>query len=238
MKRAIVIIGGYNSIWPFYLKMARLLEDSTGLQTIGVPLMPWHWWQAGRKEDGSHILNKVAETVAWARRKFSAKRFILVGHSAGGVIGRLYLYDEPVWGTAYAGVQHVDSLITLGSPHGTWQGVDTGWFLGDMANRKVPGAAYETVLYYPVVGRYIQGRQDGTHKEQRAFRLYRTIGGRGHVWGDGMVPVESAGLDQLQPLVLDGVAHSGKVGREWYGAAAGIIRRWWPDQISARLDRE
>jgi hypothetical protein len=153
------------------------------------------------------------------------------------VIGRLYLCDEPVWGTVYAGVQHVDSLITLGSPHGTWQRADAGWFLGDMANQKAPGAAYDTVRYHPVVGRYIQGRRDGTHKEQRAFHLYRTIGGQGDVWGDGMIPVESAGLDDVRPLVLDGVAHSGKVGRQWYGASAAIIRRWWLDLSSAGLDR-
>ena len=62
MAEAIVLIGGYNSIWPGYLKMARDLEDVThavsppGLQVIGVPLMPWHWWQARRTKDGTQIL--------------------------------------------------------------------------------------------------------------------------------------------------------------------------------------
>lgn len=230
MKTAIVIIGGYNSIWPFYLKMARILEDLTGLPVIGVPLMPWHWWSAGRDEDATPILVKLSETVAWARRKFAAERFILVGHSAGGVVGRLYLSDEPLWGRVYAGLDHVESLITLGSPHCTGQGAGTGWFLSELANQRVPGAAYERIRYHNVAGRYLRGNKEGTHKEQRAYRMYRMIGGQGAAWGDGMVPLQSAALDGVQTLVLDGVAHSGKVGRHWYGAAPDIVRRWWPAQ--------
>src|SRR5512136_2055524 len=123
MKEAIVLIGGYNSLWPGYLKMARDLEDVTravsppGLQVIGVPVMPWHWWEARRTKDGTQILQKLQETVTWARRRLQADRLVLVGHSAGGVLARLYLYEGTVWGHAYAGVEQVTTLITLGSPH-------------------------------------------------------------------------------------------------------------------------
>ena len=58
MKQAIIVVGGYNSLWPAYLKMARDLEDLTGLQAIGVPLWPWHWWAAGQAQDASNILQK------------------------------------------------------------------------------------------------------------------------------------------------------------------------------------
>ncbi len=228
MKPAIIIIGGYNSIWAAYLKMARDLEDITGLRAVGVPLITWHWWQARRTGDATHLLQKVEETVAWARRKFRAERFILVGHSAGGLLGRLYLHDGPVWGHTYAGVEHVIALITLGTPH--CSGRQVGWFLIDEANRLAPGAPYaDRIRYRTVIGRWLQGRREGSYAEQRAHRTYRFFGGRGDSWGDGVVPLESASLTGVDNLVLDDVAHSRKFYRNWYGSSAQIIRRWWPE---------
>lgn len=233
MKRAIIIIGGFNSVWPAYLAMARDLEDISGLRTIGVPLMLWHWWQAGRSEDATNLLQKLEETVVWARRKYQAERFILVGHSAGGVLARLYLCEEPVWGQAYAGVEHVTAIITLGSPHCGDRGADTGWFLTAEANRLVPDTPYaDRVQYRTIAGRYLQGRKEGSYRERRAFRAYLFMGAAGAVWGDGMVPLCCTGLAGVEPLVLDGVAHSAKIGRNWYGGSKQIIRRWWDDRGS------
>jgi pimeloyl-ACP methyl ester carboxylesterase len=228
MTQAIVIIGGYNSLWPTYVGMARHLEDLAGLPTIGVPLLPWHWWRAQRRQAAGDILDKLQQTVVWARRKFEAERFILVGHSAGGLIARLYLCDQPVWGRAYAGAGHVDALITLGSPHCGDRGIETKWFLSDEANLLAAGSPHAPqVRYRTVAGRALQGRQNGRSPERRAWRNYSYFSGHGDVWGDGTVPVESASLDGAEAVVLEGVVHSLKLGRNWYGDQ-GIIRRWWP----------
>jgi len=232
MSRALIIIGGYNSIWPVYLKLARDLEDLSGLRAVGVPLMPWDWWQANRAQDASNLLAKVAETVAWARRRFRAEQFILVGHSAGGLLGRLYLSDQPLGGQIYAGLEHVAALITLGSPHASARGEHSGWFLTDQANRLAPGAAYaECVRYLSVAGRFMRGRQDGSYRERRAFRAYQFFDGRGGVWGDGAVPVETASLEGAETIVLEGVAHSRKFGPHWYGGSKAVARRWWPPEV-------
>jgi pimeloyl-ACP methyl ester carboxylesterase len=231
MKEAIVLIGGHNSLWPVYLKTARDLEDVSGLPAIGVPLMPWDWWTARQASDASHLLRKLEETVVWARRKLLADRFILVGHSAGGVIARLYLSEQAVWGQVYAGVQHVTALITLGSPHCSDRGTATGWYLTDEANRLVPGTPYaDRVRYRAVAGQYLQGHQDGNYLEQRAFRTYRFFAGQGDLWGDGTVPVPSARLEGAETVVLEGIAHSRKFARDWYGGSAAVIRRWWPER--------
>lgn len=230
MKQAIIIVGGYNSFWPAYLKMARDLEDLGGVPAVGVPLAPWHWWTAGQAQDASTILHKVAETVDWARHKFQARQLILVGHSAGGVISRLYLSDQPVWGQVYAGVEHVTSIITLGSPHCSRNGTKTGWFLTEEANRRVPGAPYASrVRYLAVAGHLIRGREDGSYRERQAFHRYKFFAGQGNVWGDGIVPVQCAHLEECEGLVLEGVGHSKKTGPGWYGGSGAIIRRWWPD---------
>jgi pimeloyl-ACP methyl ester carboxylesterase len=232
MKEAIIIIGGYNSLWPTYLKTARDLEDVAGLQAIGVPLMPWDWWAARQAGNASNLLRKLEETVAWARRRFQAERFILVGHSAGGVLARLYLSEQEVWGRVYAGVQHVTALITLGSPHCSDRDTGTGWYPADEANRLAPGTPYaDRVRYRAVAGRYLQGRRDGSYKERRAFRTYSFFAGQGATWGDGLVPVSSARLDGAETVILERVAHSGKVARDWYGSSAAIVRRWWPEGL-------
>jgi pimeloyl-ACP methyl ester carboxylesterase len=229
MRESIIIIGGYNSLWTSYLKMARDLEDLTGLQAVGVPLMPWHWWAARRDEDATNILLKLDNTVTWSRQKFGADRFVLVGHSAGGLIARLYLLDQPLWGHVYGGVEHVRTVITLGSPHCSDTRAATGWFLTDEANRLVPGALYsERVCYRAVAGRLVQGNLLGDYRQRRAFRMYEFFDGQGEAWGDGVVPVSAAHLDGAEALVLDGVAHSEKYGRDWYGHSSQIIRRWWP----------
>ena len=228
MKQAIVVIGGYNSAWPQYLNMARHLEDVSGLEAVGVPLMPWHWWAANKKQEGGELLQKLEETVSWAQRRFGALRLTLVGHSAGGLLARLYLQEQPIWGHVYAGHEHVSRLITLGSPHCQDKGTTTDWFLTDMANTLAPGTPYADRIHYSaVMGRYLRGRGDGDRREQRAFRAYQFLGGEGAVWGDGIVPVAAGQLDGAETLILEGVAHSRKYDRNWYGGSRAVIRRWW-----------
>jgi pimeloyl-ACP methyl ester carboxylesterase len=229
MKQAIIVIGGYNSLWPIYLRMARDLERLAGLPAVGVPLMPWDWWAAHRAKDATVVLQKLEGTGAWARRRLQAERLILVGHSAGGVIGRLYLSEQPVWARVYNGVRYVDALITLGSPHCTARGDKTGWYLSDQANRLVPGAFYaDRMAYYAVVGRYTQGRLGGTLLQRRAYRSYAFFGAQSAAWGDGIVPLDCARLDGAEQVILDGVGHSRKTGPRWYGGSPAIVRRWWP----------
>ena len=237
MKQAIIIIGGYNALWTAYLGMARHLEDVSGLPAVGVPLAPWHWFKLNRTENGSHMLHKVRETVDWARRRLRAERFVLVGHSAGGLLGRLYLHDGPVWGERYAGVEHVDMLITLGSPHCPDKGTRTGWHLTDEANRLVPGVPYaDRVRYVTVIGRAVEAHPLGNHEQRRAFHGYQYFSPWNDAWGDGIIPLSSAQLDGAQTVVLDGVTHSRRYGRDWYGASREIVRRWWPKPPPGRDD--
>jgi pimeloyl-ACP methyl ester carboxylesterase len=231
MKQAIAIIGGYNSFWPSYLKMARELEAISGLPAVAVPLTPWHWWQAERAKSAANILQKLEGTLAWSQRQHGADRIILTGHSAGGLIARLFLCGQPVWGQVYQGGERVSRVITLGSPHCEDAGDSAGWFLIDTANRLAPGTAGgDGIDYCAVAGRSIQGSANGDWRERRAYRSYHFFIGRGEAWGDGAVPVDAAALTGAENLVLEGVDHSRKYGPNWYGATREVIRRWWPER--------
>jgi hypothetical protein len=106
----------------------------------------------------------------------------------------------------------------------------TNWFLVDAANRWVPGQPYAGLTHYLAVAGYsVQGKDNGKWRERRAYRLYRMIGeGRGDVWGDGVVPVDSQKLEGAETMVLHNVHHSLRVSRQWYGGSKEIIRQWWP----------
>jgi len=232
MKQAIIIIGGYNSIWTSYLKMARELQALSGLPTVAVPLLPWHWWRAERAKQASNVLERLDGTVAWAHRQHQAEDCILVGHSAGGLIARLYLSDRPVWNRIYRGVEHVSGIVTLGSPHCDAGGPDTGWFLTDEANQLAPGAPYfGRVQYHTVAGKSVLGDASGAWRERRAFRSYSFFGASGDTWGDGVVPLSCARLDGAESVILSGVAHSRKYGAAWYGSSKEIIQSWWPEGV-------
>mmetsp|Transcript_4041 Transcript_4041/g.6152 ORF Transcript_4041/g.6152 Transcript_4041/m.6152 type:complete len:397 (-) Transcript_4041:66-1256(-) len=50
-------------------------------------------------------------------------RIALIGHSAGGLVSRIYLSNRPyAAGRAYRGSEFIHSLVTLGTPHGNVQG--------------------------------------------------------------------------------------------------------------------
>lgn len=59
-----------------------------------------------------------ATTSHHNKKKKQKGRIALIGHSAGGWIGRIYLSNCNYGGKVYDGSKYVHSLVTLGTPHG------------------------------------------------------------------------------------------------------------------------
>ena len=170
------------------------------------------------------ILLRVEATVRDAqRRSGGAHPVTLVGHSSGGVLGRLFLSPEPFEGVRFAGLDVVRHLITLGSPHLNVRGAR----LRRWVDRTYPGAYFAPdVRYTAVGGRAVRGTREGTPRERAAHFLYRRLSGTGDEWGDGLVPLSSSRLDGARSLVVDGVAHAPLGGARWYGSP-DVIHEWW-----------
>ena len=154
-------------------------------------------------------------------------KLTLIGHSQGGVLARLYLRPEPFMGKRFSGVDQIDHLITLGSPHLNQGGIQRGGHMSRWINRQVPGSAFSPgVRYTSVAGKYIRGNSTGARMERFAYGIYNDICAEGESWGDGMIPVSSALLPGSQHIILNGVSHYSLLGEPWYGSQE-ILPLWW-----------
>src|SRR5512135_367669 len=102
-NQAIVILGGFLSNPSTYRKMSLSLGRPTGQPVWVVQVRMSEWLLLTSQAGWSYLLNKLSRTVHQAMQASKASRVVLIGHSAGGVLGRLYLSPEPFRGRKYAG---------------------------------------------------------------------------------------------------------------------------------------
>ena len=213
-----------------YRGLARALADISGSEVHVVPITPLDW-ALGRLRGYGQLVFEVASTVDKALLESESNRAVLVGHSAGGILARVYLGGEPPYGgRRYSGHRRVSHLITLGTPHI----VPSEGRLTPISevNELFPGALHAGIHYLCVAG----ARADGTSC-RRARRRYERFVDDGRVRGDGKVPVRSALLPGAESLVLDDLYHGRLYGGprgHWYGSDKETVERWWPEELRAR----
>lgn len=220
-------MGGFLSRAPLYRSFSCRLEALTGRRVYVVNTRFLDWAASITKPGWFLALNKLDITVKKAARECAGQKLTLIGHSQGGLLGRLYLSDEPFLGKNFGGRDYIDHLITLGSPHLNLGGIQRGGIMARWVQRHVPDAIFAPqVRYTSVAGKYIHGRPSGSLSERLAFKVYKDIGKDGDVWGDGIVPVSSALLPGSEQITLSGVSHHTVIGRPWYGSE-DVIKNWW-----------
>ena len=224
---AIVILGGFMSMSTVYGSIRSALVRLTGQPVYVVETRGIDWIPSLLPTGWLYILRKLDRTVRSAAKLATSGRVTLIGHSAGGVLGRLYLSPEPFLGQVFGGLEWVGRLITLGSPHYN----ERRWLHGGMMARwvedRVPGAHFTPqVQYCSVAGKLVRGDSQGSLRERQAYSFYKQIGGEGDAWGDSLVPVASALLAGSQQITLEGVGHFAGFGGPWYGTEEAIAA-WW-----------
>ena len=225
---AIVILGGFMSMSALYSNMRMALVQLTGQPVYVVETCSAEWLAGIVPAGWLHVLRRLDRTVRMAERQTASGRITLIGHSAGGVLGRLYLSPSRFLGQGHRGLASVGRLITLGSPHYNRRHWIHGGMMARWVNDRVPGACFAPdVQYCSVAGKMVRGERHGSLRERHAFRFYDQIGGTGKAWGDGLVPVASALLAGSQHIVLEGVGHFAFSGSCWYGSKESIAA-WWP----------
>jgi pimeloyl-ACP methyl ester carboxylesterase len=226
----IVVVGSTG--WPIgYRGLARALAGVSGSEVHVVPNTPFDW-ALGHLRGYGQLVFEVASTVDSALLESDADRAVLVAHSLGGILARIYAGgDPPYGGRRYSGHRRVSHLITLGTPHN----VPSGGDLAPIAevNELFPSTLHASIRYLCVAGAAV----DGSSYRSARRRYARFAGGDGRLKGDGKVPVGSALLPGAESIVLDDVHHGrlyGGLGGRWYGSGQETVGRWWPEELRVR----
>ena len=226
-RQPIVILGGFLSFPLLYCEMRDALMQYTGQSVSVVETQSVDWVLASLAPGWIRLLRKLDRTVREAAGRSETGKVTLIGHSAGGVLGRLYLSPRPFLGRSLPGWDTIDHLITLGSPHYSQRRWSHGGTMSRWIERRYPGAFFAPrVRYTSVAGKLMRGNRQGSLRERHVYAFYEDIAGDGETWGDGLIPVTSALLDGAQQIPLEGVSHFTGFGGPWYGTAE-VIPRWW-----------
>lgn len=223
-----VILPGYLAGADPYREMEQALRDR-GIPALTVPLRRSDWLPTLGGRSVVPILLKLDLTVRAVMKHYGSDRINLVGHSAGGWIARIYLGEQPYnvhrqdVGKTVLWKAHptVATLVTLGTPHVSQE----RWTKRnlDFVQTNYPGAFYPGVRYVCVAGRATQGQR--TWSGWFTYSSYELTCGQGDCWGDEITPIAAAHLEGAENITLEGVVHSPKVGKQWYGSPA-IVAHW------------
>lgn len=231
----ILIIGGFGSRYQAYDELRGLLAAASGRPVAVAPLTLLDWAGVVASDSYGALLDIVDRAVRQALGANSSRRLTIVGHSAGGVLARIYLGDQPYGPRrqVYNGFERVGALVTLGTPHSATRTGRLGG-LNQIAfvQGAYPGAYWRFIRYVSVAGKAILGNSGGEPAERGAYQAYALLTGDGAQWGDGVVPLASALLEGSRRVTMPGIRHDPRPGLPWYGANLATVRAWW-EQVEA-----
>jgi hypothetical protein len=238
---AVLVAGGFLTTPGWYRPLAAALRDRGAAAVVIAPVYPPDWVLCAVRGLGP-VTTRVGRALLRAGAASTADPasggapILYVGHSAGGIIGRLLTSPEPFEGRRMGASGRIGALVTIGTPHlvgdeARWGGrVATAG--ARFANRHAPGARFApTTGYLAVASRYVVGHDEAEDGRSRFVRrLYEEVHpapDQPIVAGDGLVPVASALLPGARHLVLDDAVHGPGVRAPWYGQE-GQLDAWWP----------
>ena len=240
----VLVLGGFLTSPPLYIPLARRLRRRGAVDVVIGRVWTPDWLLAATRGLGPN-LDRAGHALIRAGERSLASPLaggapvLVIGHSAGGMLGRLLTSPVPFEGRRLGAVPRIGTLVTLGTPHHTSPRGDIGGRVGSIgsafADEVIPGATFAPrVGYVTVASRAIVGAADGDPRARTALRFYRGLLGedRAHVEGDGLIPVESALLEGAVRIVLDDVVHGQFGGQPWYGSEE-VIDAWWPAALEA-----
>jgi pimeloyl-ACP methyl ester carboxylesterase len=223
---AVIVIPGYGAPASDYVGLQETLQAALGAGAVVrvVPVTVGTWARTLGGRPVTPVLELVEKAVGEVVAEVGEERGVcLVGHSAGGWIGRIYLsrtaeYCGRVWG----GALWVRKLVCLGTPQRSNEAVTRTNMM--FVNEQCAGCAEEDVEYVCVAGTGLifEGEGGGKWRFWEKGWLARlsygiTDGDGGALVGDGIVPTSAAYLEGAQNVELEGIWHSPASPGPWYG---------------------
>ena len=249
----ILVAPGFLTMPGWYDDLAASLRDRGAADVVVAPVYVPDWVLAAVRGLGP-ITTRVARALLAAGERSVASTasrgapVLLVGHSAGGLIGRLLTSPDPFEGRTFNAAVRIGALVTLGAPNAAppvgrnrarWAR-RVGEAGARFAERHVPGAAFApTTGYVSVASELVVGRRATTAgRDGFVRRIYEDVYPQPHleaVAGDGLIPVAAALLPGSRTVVLADALHGPARRATWYGSAASLDA-WWPVALEAWRD--
>ena len=261
----VLVAPGFLTMPGWYDDLAASLRDRGAADVLVAPVYVPDWVLAAVRGLGP-ITTRVARALLAAGERSDASTasrgapILLVGHSAGGLIGRLLTSPDPFEGRTLNAAGRIGALVTLGTPNAAPPvGRDRArWArrVGEagarFAERHVPGAAFAPTTGYVsvtselVVGRRetaagreaTVGRQTSARRDGFVRRIYEDVYPQPElevVAGDGLIPVAAALLPGSHQVVLADATHGPARHSTWYGSPTSLDA-WWPVALAAWRD--
>lgn len=187
-------------------------------------------------------LNYIDDAVEQSLLASGADEVVLLAHSAGGWLGRVWMH------ASHENATRVRKFCSLGSPHrppptdGDSLVIDQTRGILTWVEREMPGAHHDDVEYVTVAGTYLEGLAPSVEKvtsgtselaQVMAGVGYMQVCGKADVPGDGITPVETAHLpgERVKRVTVEGAYHTPL-------GADGESRKWYGDEphLSAWID--
>jgi hypothetical protein len=246
----VLVAGGFLTMPGWYTGLAASLRERGAADVLVAPVYLPDWILAAARGLGP-ITTRVGRALLLAGARSAESQasrgapVLYVGHSAGGLIGRLLTSPVPFEGRTLHAAGRIGALVTLGTPnaaglaarHGGRWGRRVGEAGVRFAERQVPGATFApTTAYVSVASRLLVGRhvtEDG--RERFVRRLYEEVYPQPDldtVAGDGLIPVAAALLPGSRQVVVPDAVHGPGSRAAWYGDGA-TVDAWWPVALEA-----
>src|SRR5664279_2298469 len=113
----VLILGGFLTSPPFYMRMRWRLLDRGAAAVIVAPVWPPDWLLAASRGLGPVVTRSArallhASAVAEALAASRGAPLLVIGHSAGGVSARLLTSPEPFQGRRLGAAGRIGAIVT------------------------------------------------------------------------------------------------------------------------------
>lgn len=229
------------SVWKYGLMDSDFIAALTGGSGSGAPpdRLPYRWY-----------LKRVAQAVRDIDRQVKSEqgpnakaKIILIGHSAGGWLGRAAIGFghehiqnstklEPEIGID---INNILAFVSLGSPQKGPEGSpDVTGGATRITNERFPGSWFEDKMFYVTAA---GSGKNGTMARQS----YEMVSGRGTangdgVDGDGIVSLQMAHLEGATQINIPNISHAIQLSSEsdplaWYGSPV-VVAEWFGEVMN------
>lgn len=232
----VLILPGLGNASADYNELSQKLIARGHKAVATVPMRRWQWGQNAKGFLKKNYWNatltpelvldwyfkRIDRAVSELMEQNDGGAINVIGHSAGGWLGRAYIAER-----APEGLQ-VSTLLTLGTPNrGPPAGTvdQTRGLLRYVEERCDVSQLVSDLIC--VAGTGTVGKRfgkGGSVSELIAYYSYAAVCGKGDVDGDGVTPVDAACAENGTLVLCDDCDHSMLTSKRWYGSDTALAK--------------